>query len=119
MLIVPCPAARRLPIGKILQFDYNFFRWPHTTARKNLKRFGRDGETMAIPGSKRGREADIGVADGFLTAFKSAIKKTIFCTFLRYPEGNFEQCWLRPVFFFFLNKLFANICTNIFSRYGY
>lgn len=40
MLIVPCPAARRLPIGKILQFDYNFFRWPHTTARKNLKRFG-------------------------------------------------------------------------------
>lgn len=39
MLVIPCPAAGRLPIGKILQFDYNFFRWPYTTVRKNLKRF--------------------------------------------------------------------------------
>lgn len=31
-------AVRRLPIGKILQFDYNFFRpLAHTEPRKNLK----------------------------------------------------------------------------------
>lgn len=60
---------------------------PHIGAEK-FKTIRRDGETMAIPGSKRGREADIGVADGLLTAFKRAIKKTIFRTFLHYPEGN-------------------------------
>lgn len=118
MPIVPCPAARRLPIGKILQSDYNFFRWSHTTARKNLKRFR--GTAKLWPGRRRDRRADIGiVCDGLLKAFKSAIKKTIFHTFLRYPEGNSEPCQLRAIYVLsmYVLRILPDISPRCFRIY--
>lgn len=79
-----------------LQF---FSMAPHNGAEK-FKTIRRDGENYGNLGAtKRGREADIGVADGLLTAFKRAIKKNDLPYLPALSGRKFGPC--RAVFFLF------------------
>jgi hypothetical protein len=87
MPVVPCPASSTIANWKNTPIRLQFFSMaPHTTVRKNLKRFGGTGEAMAEALETRGEIADSVCAqyrdcDGLLKAFKSAIKKAIFRIF--------------------------------------
>lgn len=74
-------AVRRLPIGKILQFDYNFFfsRLSHTTAGEEFQT-GRLRREIHSSGPGRGGRPEGGTdvklisnQQSFLKAFESAI----------------------------------------------